>query len=41
VPTTFVVDRDGKIVSVVYGSPPDVEERLRRALSPLLSPAVR
>ncbi len=41
VPTTFVVDRDGKIVSVVYGSPPDVEERLRRALSPLLSPSVR
>ena len=37
VPTTFVVDRNGKIVSVVYGSPPDVEERLQHALSPLLN----
>jgi thiol-disulfide isomerase/thioredoxin len=39
VPTTFVVDRQGKVVSVVYGSPPDLEERLRRALRPLLSPS--
>jgi thiol-disulfide isomerase/thioredoxin len=41
VPTTFVVDREGKIVSVVYGSPPDVEDRLRRALTPLLSAPAR
>jgi thiol-disulfide isomerase/thioredoxin len=41
VPTTFVADREGKIVSVVYGSPPDVEERLRRAVTPLLSPSTR
>jgi len=37
VPTTFVVDRGGKIITVVYGSPPDLEERLRRALTPVLS----
>ena len=41
VPTTFVVDRDGRIVSVVYGSPPDLEERLRRALTPLFSASGR
>jgi peroxiredoxin len=37
VPTTFVVDSEGKIVSVIYGSPPDVEEQLRRLLAPLLA----
>ncbi|HEX5042299.1 MAG TPA: TlpA disulfide reductase family protein [Candidatus Polarisedimenticolaceae bacterium] len=41
VPTTFVVDREGRVVSVVYGSPPDLEERLQRALRPLLSPSGR
>jgi len=41
VPTTFVVERDGRIAAVLYGSPPDLEERLRRALEPLLSPASR
>lgn len=36
VPTTFLVDADGRIVSTVYGSPPGVEERLREQLAPLL-----
>jgi thiol-disulfide isomerase/thioredoxin len=36
VPTTFVVDGKGGVISVVYGSPPDLEARLRRALAPLL-----
>ena len=36
VPTTFVVDREGRIASVIYGSPPDLEARLHKALDPLL-----
>jgi hypothetical protein len=36
VPTTFVVDAQGKVVATVFGSPPDVEARLRKALAPLL-----
>jgi thiol-disulfide isomerase/thioredoxin len=36
VPTTFVVDGEGRIAAVLYGSPPDLHERLQAALAPLL-----
>jgi thiol-disulfide isomerase/thioredoxin len=41
VPTTFVVDAEGSVVAAIYGSPPGVEEQLRRAVEPLLSRKTR
>lgn len=41
VPTTFVVDAEGKVVSAIYGSPPGIEEQLRRAVEPLLPASAR
>jgi thiol-disulfide isomerase/thioredoxin len=36
VPTTFLVDAEGRIVSTLYGSPPGLEERLRQEVERLL-----
>ena len=36
IPTLFLFDRNGRIVEVFHGAPPDLHERVARALEPLL-----
>lgn len=37
VPLLFLADRDGKVVRVFYGAPPDLHSQIEKALAPLMA----